>query len=56
MFRLTFNSNPLRSQGQSKGGILAKATEYIQDLCAENAKMNEVMRENEILRLVNFTT
>ncbi|XP_054160888.1 upstream stimulatory factor 1-like isoform X2 [Oppia nitens] len=36
-------------QGQSKGGILAKATEYIQDLCAENARLNEVLKENEIL-------
>lgn len=36
-------------QGQSKGGILAKATEYIQELCAENARMNDILKENELL-------
>ncbi|CAG2177426.1 unnamed protein product, partial [Oppiella nova] len=36
-------------KGQSKGGILAKATEYIQELCAENGRLNEVLKENEIL-------
>ena len=43
-------------QGQSKGGILAKATEYIQELCAENARMNEVLKENELLRYETIYT
>ncbi|RWS17539.1 upstream stimulatory factor-like isoform X1, partial [Dinothrombium tinctorium] len=36
-------------QGQSKGGILAKACEYITDLTNENSRLHEVIKENEIL-------
>jgi len=36
-------------QGQSKGGILAKATEYIQELSMENSRMQEIVKENELL-------
>ncbi|XP_053209992.1 transcription factor EB-like isoform X2 [Panonychus citri] len=34
-------------QGQSKGGILAKACEYINQLVKENAKLKEIIKENE---------
>ncbi|XP_015788633.1 upstream stimulatory factor 2 isoform X2 [Tetranychus urticae] len=36
-------------QGQSKGGILAKACEYINQLVKENSKLSEIIKENEIL-------
>jgi upstream stimulatory factor len=34
---------------QSKGGILAKACEYITDLASENNRLHEVVKENELL-------
>lgn len=36
-------------QGQSKGGILAKACEYINELTTENGRMADVLKENEML-------
>ncbi|XP_074604755.1 upstream stimulatory factor 1-like isoform X2 [Brevipalpus obovatus] len=36
-------------QGQSKGGILAKACEYINQLVRENDRLSEIMKENELL-------
>lgn len=36
-------------QGQSKGGILAKACEHINELTADNAKLGEIVKENELL-------
>ncbi len=34
---------------QSKGGVLCKTVDYIQDLRAANARMTDVMKENERL-------
>lgn len=36
-------------EGQSKGGILAKACEYIMELRQSNAKLGEYLKENETL-------
>lgn len=36
-------------QGQSKGGILAKACEHIADLTSENSRLSEIHKDNEVL-------
>lgn len=41
----------LQFYSQSKGGILAKACEYIQELRANNARLPDVLKENERLNL-----
>lgn len=41
----------LQFYSQSKGGILAKACEYIQELRANNARLPDVLKENERLNM-----
>lgn len=36
-------------EGQSKGGILAKACEYIMELRQSNSRLAECVKENEIM-------
>lgn len=36
-------------QGQSKGGILAKTSKYIQELQGENDKVNTILKEKDDL-------
>ncbi|XP_022256963.1 upstream stimulatory factor-like isoform X4 [Limulus polyphemus] len=38
-------------QGQSKGGVLAKACDYIQELRNANARLPEILKENERLTM-----
>lgn len=47
---VTFLHN-LQFYSQSKGGILAKACEYIQELRANNARLPDVLKENERLNM-----
>ncbi|KAI1278122.1 Upstream stimulatory factor 2 [Halotydeus destructor] len=43
------NQDASAKQGQSKGGILAKACEHIAELTSDNRRLNEISRENEML-------
>lgn len=47
---VTFIHN-LQFYSQSKGGILAKACEYIQELRANSARLPDVLKENERLNM-----
>lgn len=41
----------LQFYSQSKGGILAKACDYIQELRANTARMPDILKENERLNM-----